>query len=113
MKRMDLLGCSFGKLTVIELSEKRDSAGARLWKCKCSCGNITYAASNKLMDGKKKSCGCIAKGKIIREDSEYAPKTDCLCFRSNSIDGCAGLTEMLCITQGNCKFYKSKFDSKK
>ena len=30
MKRMDLIGQTFGKLTVIELSEKTDAAGARM-----------------------------------------------------------------------------------
>ena len=40
MKRLDLTGQTFGNLTVIELSDKLDSARARLWKCQCACGNI-------------------------------------------------------------------------
>ena len=107
MKRIDLTGRQFESLTVLELSEQRDSAGARMWKCACCCGGVTYASSNKLLSGKKKSCGCMQ-----RRPRRSPPKTDCLCYRDNSPDGCAGLIEMLCVTRGSCKFYKSKFAPK-
>ena len=48
MKRLNLNGQTFGMLTVLELSEKIDASGARMWKCQCACGNITYTSSNKL-----------------------------------------------------------------
>ena len=35
MERMDLIGQTFGKLTVLELSEKTDAPGARMWRCQC------------------------------------------------------------------------------
>lgn len=110
MQRIDLNGQSFGHLTVLGLSERKDSSGARMWKCICDCGNTTYASANKLMAGRKKSCGCQAKGFHPQSKQEYAPKTDCVCYRK---ERCTALTEKLCVTRGNCKFYKSKFDAKK
>ena len=107
MKRIDLTSRQFDSLTVLALSERQDSAGARMWKCACRCGAITYASSNKLLSGKKKSCGCMQ-----RQSRRSPPKTDCVCFRGDNPDGCAGLIEMLCVTRGRCKFYKSKFDTK-
>lgn len=108
MKRIDLRGRSFARLTVLGLSERRDASGALMWKCQCACGNLTYASSNKLLTGRKKSCGCRA-GKIPPPPrTEYAPKTDCVCYRPKLRSGCTALTEKLCVTRGNCKFYKSK-----
>lgn len=56
--RIDLTGQSFGDLTVINLSKKRGKDGTRLWKCKCSCGNVMYLYSYSLRHGHYKSCGC-------------------------------------------------------
>ena len=38
IKANNLLGQKFGKLTVIEKTDRRNS-GAIVWKCKCECGN--------------------------------------------------------------------------
>lgn len=111
MKRMDLNGQTFGMLTVIELSEKTDAAGARMWKCRCKCGNITYTSSNKLISGGKNSCGCIKKGYIPPDQStapRFAPFTDCVSYRPNIRIGCVALKERLCENTGKCSFYKSK-----
>ena len=111
MKRYDLAGQTFNHLTVIELSNECDQAGARMWKCRCDCGNITYTSSNKLLTGKKKSCGCIKKGYIPPGQSptpRFAPFTDCVSYRQNINIGCVALTERLCENKGKCSFYKSK-----
>lgn len=110
MKRIDLQGKTFGKLTVLALSERRDPSGALMWRCQCSCGNIAYASANKLLSGKKKSCGCGARAKPAPPKPEYMAKTDCVCYRPDRTGGCVALTEKLCVTRGQCKFYKSKFD---
>ena len=52
----DLSKKRFGKLTVIELHERRKNN--IIWKCKCDCGNITYVYSCHLRSGHTKSCGC-------------------------------------------------------
>lgn len=49
--RFDLTGQVFGQLTVLGRSEKRGNRGARttpLWECRCTCGNITYRATDSL-----------------------------------------------------------------
>lgn len=52
----DLKGTKFGKLTVLErVGTKINSP---YWKCKCDCGNVIFASSNVLINGKN-NCGCI------------------------------------------------------
>lgn len=109
MKRLDLKGQTFGKLTVLEISDKLDASGCRMWKCQCACGNITYASSSKLTMGAKKSCGCANKfAPRNKRRQEHEPRTDCVSYKSDYLHGCAALTEKLCVTRGKCKFYKSK-----
>ena len=55
----DLVGNRYGRLTVIEQNGRTKYKNV-LWKCKCDCGNFTTVASNKLLQGKTKSCGCLA-----------------------------------------------------
>lgn len=71
LKFQDLQGKIFGELEVIELDtkktkEKRES----IWKCKCSCGKITYVSTGRLNSGNTRSCGCNRKSlgeRTIRE----------------------------------------------
>lgn len=60
----DLTNKRFGRLTVIRRvddkilpSEKHQT----MFECKCDCGNIIITSSGRLMSGKTKSCGCLAK----------------------------------------------------
>lgn len=58
----DLSGRRFGKLVVIEedgFFTKTNGKRARLWKCKCDCGNITRVQHSYLKSGDTNSCGCI------------------------------------------------------
>ena len=59
-------GQKFGKLTVLELTEKRlyiNPQGKKLfkkyYKCKCECGNEIIVYQGHLTSGHTKSCGCI------------------------------------------------------
>lgn len=59
-------GQKFGKLTVLELAEKRlyiNPQGKKLfkkyYKCKCECGNEITVYQGQLTSGHTKSCGCI------------------------------------------------------
>lgn len=59
-------GQKFGKLTVIELYEKKEyinPKGRRLlkkyYKCKCECGKETIVYQGKLTSGQTQSCGCL------------------------------------------------------
>lgn len=58
---MDLKDKIFGRLTVLEDSKSRYRGTYVIWKCKCSCGNITLVTSKNLTSGNTTSCGCIKK----------------------------------------------------
>ena len=58
---LNLLNQRFGKLTVIEKTEKRKWEQV-VWKCKCDCGNIVYVATNLLTGNHTTSCGCAHVG---------------------------------------------------
>lgn len=55
---INLKGCRFGKLEVIEKDGKSNN-GENLWKCLCDCGNTHHVATSKLTrKNPTKSCGC-------------------------------------------------------
>ena len=56
----DLIGQRFGKLTVIEKTDKRSLNRQIFWKCKCDCGNIKEVITGSLTSGHTQSCGCLA-----------------------------------------------------
>ena len=58
-KLIDLTSQTFGKLTVIEKTDKKSSNGHIIWKCKCECGNETEVTGDHLKSGHTKSCGCL------------------------------------------------------
>ena len=62
IKRKDIIGQKFGKLTVIDYTTE-NRHGSALWKCQCDCGNITYATTEGLRVGDNTSCGCYNKAK--------------------------------------------------
>lgn len=55
----NLMGQTFGKLTVIEQTERK--SGKIAWRCQCSCGNKTTVITAYLKSGHTRSCGCINK----------------------------------------------------
>lgn len=55
---IDLKGQRFGKLLVLKKSNNRCHTGVK-WICQCDCGNIVEVASQSLLKGRTKSCGCI------------------------------------------------------
>lgn len=59
--RVDLTGRRFGRLTVIEATEKRDSKKSVYWRCVCDCGRETEATEGELMQGLVMSCGCLQR----------------------------------------------------
>ena len=60
MSRVDLVGQTFNRLTVVKLSDKKKGT-TYLWECECSCGNKdgVYATTHELTHNEKKSCGCL------------------------------------------------------
>ncbi len=57
----NLIGKRFGKLLVLEETDKRADKGSIVWKCKCDCGNIVEISSKRLVSRINVSCGCYQK----------------------------------------------------
>ena len=64
--RGDITGQKFGRLTVIERIEGKD-----MWRCKCDCGNETTARGSTLIQGRKRSCGCLKRENIERQRNTW------------------------------------------
>ena len=72
-----MIGKKFGLLTVVSLSDKRDSSGKLLWDCICDCQlnkPITeqkhcYVTTGNLKSGGTKSCGCLDRKR--RKGNKY------------------------------------------
>lgn len=55
-QRNELVGLTFGRLTVVERS--RASDGKVAWRCSCSCGGEITTRADHLKKGRASSCGC-------------------------------------------------------
>lgn len=78
----DLINQTFGELTVIEKTDKRDN-NSIVWKCQCSCGNIVYWDGGRLQQTKHPHCGCL-KSLIGQEFGKLTVINEC--GRSQSRD---------------------------
>lgn len=65
----DITGKKFGKLFVIKYQETKNNYA--MWLCKCDCGNEVIALSKTLLNGTKKSCGCIHKEQLIERNKKH------------------------------------------
>jgi hypothetical protein len=98
-KLKNLIGQTFGKLTVIKRAENDPQNRAR-WYCKCDCGNknLIIVRSQHLIKGSVKSCGCLLNKREdltgrkfnkltviepINKDKKYEYKWKCLCDCGN------------------------------
>ena len=64
MKKINIAGEVYGRLTVIEEVEQDISISnkkIRKWKCQCECGNKVITRQVSLRSGNTKSCGCLRK----------------------------------------------------
>ena len=58
LKKVEMIGKRFGRLTVIEEGPKRGKDFS--WVCRCDCGNMTKPLlGGNLRSGHTKSCGCL------------------------------------------------------
>ena len=60
MKRNELTGQSFGRLTVTGVAGVNAKQNV-LWRCVCVCGESAVALAYDLRGGKVKSCGCLLR----------------------------------------------------
>ncbi len=61
-KALDLVGKRFDRLVVIKRAGNIGRYAA--WLCSCVCGNECIAKSSRLINGTKRSCGCLRYGKF-------------------------------------------------
>lgn len=59
MKKINMIGKKFGKLTIIAERKERNRHGQLVYKCQCDCGNVINAIGFSLRYGHTKSCGCL------------------------------------------------------
>lgn len=59
-KALDLTNQVFGRLTVLEKTDKRQNKSI-VWKCRCECGTECEVNAGNLRANKVKSCGCLKK----------------------------------------------------
>jgi len=59
-KGKDISGMTFGYLTALEPTNKRDRKDI-VWRCQCKCGNTVELPATRLLVGNTLSCGCLLK----------------------------------------------------
>ena len=60
----EMIGQIFGKWTVLERTEHRNSDRCIMYLCQCECGTRREVSGINLRRGRSKSCGCYKKASI-------------------------------------------------
>jgi hypothetical protein len=55
---IDWTGAVMGRLRVLRRDRDHFRCGCRMWRCECSCGNVTSIYEHELAMGTRPSCGC-------------------------------------------------------
>lgn len=84
MKKINLVGQTFGRLKVLEEDlkreeEEKEKTGKHLntfWLCQCSCEahNIVSVSRRNLTNGNTKSCGCLHYENVLtvnKKENKY------------------------------------------
>lgn len=69
--KLNLLNKTFGRLTVISFSGKKNNGRNLLWNCKCSCGNTAIVSGSKLKSLHTKSCGCLVPERLRNRNDNW------------------------------------------
>jgi hypothetical protein len=109
--QIDLIGKTFGILTVIEKAGK-NKWGSNLWKCQCACGNIKVVIRRTLVNGATKSCGCLQKSIVSEKNSiEFGQATKNTLFyiykqgaKARNIEFNLEKNYFLSLTSQNCHY---------
>lgn len=73
-KKIDITGQRFGRLLVVDIAKNRISSGGHqrtMWLCKCDCGKELDVATNSIMKGDAKSCGCLHREISVLSNSTH------------------------------------------
>ena len=102
--KLNLINKRSGKLVVIKELSKRQGSSVMLL-CKCDCGNYTKVRSNRIKNGRIKSCGCLKGRKIRHGHSKLrtpiyitweAMKNRCLNTKASNFNLYGGRGIMIC-----------------
>lgn len=69
MKKQELSGQKFGRLTVVNQADNK--SGRVCWKCECECGNIKTISAQTLLNGGTKSCGCLRQEMVAQKNTKH------------------------------------------
>jgi hypothetical protein len=69
MKRIDLTGKDFGRMTVIRSLDMRNNR--LFWECRCACGAISEVDGANLRSGHTTSCGCYKLERISQAQFKH------------------------------------------
>jgi len=73
MKKLDLTGQKYHKLTVLEAAPAINGRSA--WRCQCDCGVIKIVKTEELRNGGTKSCGCWnQEQRSLRAENMYSKR---------------------------------------
>ena len=70
-KFKNLVGCTFGRLYVESIKGKTKDNKRYIYHCKCSCGNDCDVLGEMLSSGRTKSCGCLRKEIVSKQNKKY------------------------------------------
>lgn len=62
---INLVGQTFGRLTVLARAENTSKGDAR-WRCECDCGITTIVYGYNLQTGNSRSCGCLKREMLTK-----------------------------------------------
>ena len=70
MKKLNLVGLKFNRLTVLSELQERTNAGKVQFECQCDCGKKVIVVGSKLKNGWSKSCSCFQKEVVSKRSKE-------------------------------------------
>ena len=70
-KAKEIVGETFGMLTVLELSSEKTKSGNFLYICKCDCGKVLTIPKSNLYRSENPSCGCYGHKLASERMSKY------------------------------------------
>lgn len=65
-KKINLIGRTFNRLTVLKRAGANPRNGNIHWECMCICGGIKIADTQNLRNGITKSCGCLKEERRVK-----------------------------------------------
>lgn len=118
MKKEDLSGQKFGRLTVIGTAEPLGIKSKRTaWLCQCDCGNIKPIKAEHLKDGTTKSCGCLNTENNVKRayqmhavNTKYHPSETSArrVWKKRYNDGDLSFEDFMRISQMNCSYCEAE-----